>query len=66
MNNILYKRNIITAAIIVVVLFVSVSLSIYRFLHMDFKIYDNDIRMLISKQKKEYIIKEVISILFLD
>ncbi|MBK1813309.1 HAMP domain-containing histidine kinase [Clostridium sp. YIM B02505] len=53
MNNILHKRNIITAAIIVVVLFVSVSLSIYRFLNMDFKIYDNDIRMIVSKQKNE-------------
>lgn len=53
MNNILYKRNIITAAIIVVVLFVSVILSIYRFLNMDFKIYDNDIRMAVSKQKNE-------------
>lgn len=53
MNNILYKRNIITAAIIVVVLFVSVILSINRFLNTDFKIYDNDIRLIVSKQKNE-------------
>ncbi|GFZ29902.1 two-component sensor histidine kinase [Clostridium zeae] len=53
MNNILYKRNIITTAIIVVVLFASLILSIYRFLNMDFKIYDNDIRMTVSKQKSE-------------
>jgi signal transduction histidine kinase len=53
MNNILYKRNIITAAIIVVVLFVSVIISIYRFFNIDFKIYDNNIRILLSKQKNE-------------
>ncbi|GKU25031.1 sensor histidine kinase [Clostridium folliculivorans] len=53
MNNILYKRNIITAAIIVVVLFVSVILSIYKFFNIDSKIYDNDIRMIVSRQKNE-------------
>lgn len=53
MNNKLYKKNIITAAVIVVVLFVSIILTIYSFLSMDFKIYDNDIRILISKQNNE-------------
>ncbi|GFP76194.1 sensor histidine kinase [Clostridium fungisolvens] len=53
MNNILYKRNIITATSIVVVLFVSVILSVYRFLNMNFKIYDNDIRLIVSRQKNE-------------
>lgn len=53
MNNKLFKRNIITAAIIVVVLFVSIILTIYKFITMDFNIYDNDIRILVSEQKNE-------------
>lgn len=53
MNKKLYRRNIIATAVIVVVLFVSSIVTIYRFLRMDFNIYDNDIRMLVSKQKNE-------------
>lgn len=53
MNNRLYKRNIITAAMIVVVLFISIILTIYKFTTMDLNIYDNDIRILISEQKNE-------------
>ncbi|MDP4147729.1 MAG: histidine kinase dimerization/phospho-acceptor domain-containing protein, partial [Bacillota bacterium] len=53
MNNKLYKVNIITAAAIVVVLFVSIVVTITRFLNMDLNIYDNDIRMLVSRQRNE-------------
>lgn len=53
MNNKLYKWNIITAAVIVVVLFVSVTWTVLNFLSMDFKIYDNDIRLLVSNQRNE-------------
>lgn len=53
MKNKLYKTNIITAAAIVVVLFVSVIWTIHNFLSMDFKIYDNDIRMLVANQRNE-------------
>lgn len=53
MNSKLSKRNIITAALIVVVLFVSTILTIKNFFSMDFMIYDNDIRMLVSKQRNE-------------
>lgn len=53
MSKKLYKNNIITAAVVVVVLFLSIALTIYRFLEMDFNIYDNDMRMLVSEQKNE-------------
>lgn len=53
MNNRLCKLNIITAAVIVVVLFVSAALSINNFLCSDFNVYDNDVRMLVSKQKNK-------------
>lgn len=53
MNNKLFKRNIITTASIVVVLFVSSIVSIHRFLKQDFNIYDNEIRMLVSQQKND-------------
>ena len=53
MNNKLYKRNLITAAMIVVVIFVSTLMSIYKFINMDFKVYDNDIRLLVAKQKNQ-------------
>ncbi|MDP4177840.1 MAG: HAMP domain-containing sensor histidine kinase [Bacillota bacterium] len=53
MNNKLYKTNIITAAVIVVVLFVSIILTIYNYLSIDFNIYDNNVRMLVSKQRNE-------------
>lgn len=53
MNNKLYKNNIITAAAIVVVLFVSIMLTIYNYLSMDFNIYDNNVRILVSKQRNE-------------
>lgn len=53
MNNKLYKKNIITAAMIVVVLFVSIILTIYKFTTMDLNIYDNDIRILVSQQRNE-------------
>lgn len=53
MNNRLYKGNILTAALIVVVLFVSASMGIYQFLHMDFNVYDNEIRLLVAKQKND-------------
>jgi signal transduction histidine kinase len=53
MNNRLYKRNLITAAVIVVVLFVSTLTTIYKFINMDFNVYDNDIRILVSEQKKQ-------------
>ncbi len=53
MNNRIYKRNIITAAMIVVVLFVSILISLYRFLTLDFEVYDNEIRMLVSTQRND-------------
>lgn len=53
MNNKLYKTNIITAAVVVVVIFVSIILTIHSFLSTDFNIYDNNIRMLVSKQRNE-------------
>lgn len=53
MNNKLYKKNIITTTIIVVVLFVSTIFTIHNFLSMDFKLYDNDIRVLVSNQRNE-------------
>ncbi|MDP4144098.1 MAG: HAMP domain-containing sensor histidine kinase [Bacillota bacterium] len=53
MSNRLYKINIITAAVIVVVLFLSIIVSINRFLSADFSVYDNDIRMLVANQRNE-------------
>ena len=53
MQNKLFKRNVITAAAMVVVIFASSILSIYRFLKMDLNIYANDIRMLVAKQRNE-------------
>lgn len=53
MNNRIYKSNIITAAIVVAVLFLSTISAIYRFQSTDFNIYDNDIRMLVSQQKNQ-------------
>lgn len=53
MNRKLYKWNIITAAIIAATIFISFILTIYNFLNMDFKIYDNDIRMIVSRQKNQ-------------
>ncbi len=49
--NSMYKKNIFTAAIIVVVLFVSMLLSINAFFKLDNNIYDNDIRLLVAEQK---------------
>jgi signal transduction histidine kinase len=53
MNNRLYKRNLITAAMIVVVLFISTMITIYKFINMDFNVYDNDIRILVAEQKNQ-------------
>ena len=53
MNNSIYKKNFITTAVIVVVLFASMLMSIYIFLNLDFNIYDNEIRLLVSEQKNE-------------
>ncbi len=49
----MYKKNILTAAVIVVVLFVSCFLSIHSFLNVDNRVYDNDTRLLVSNQKNE-------------
>ena len=49
----MYKKNILTAAVIVVVLFVSCFLSVYSFLNVDNRVYDNDIRLLVASQKYE-------------
>lgn len=46
----IYRINIITAAMIVVVLFVSALISVGLFLNMDFRAYDNEIRMRVSQQ----------------
>jgi signal transduction histidine kinase len=51
MSKKLYKVNIITAAIIVVVLFTSIAWSIYLFMGADFNLYDNEVRLLVSEQK---------------
>jgi len=51
MNKKLYKVNMITAAIIVVVLFTSMFWSIFLFARMNFNVYDNEIRLLVSEQK---------------
>lgn len=48
--NRIYIKNNITAALIVVVLFVSVIWSLFIFINTDFKIYDNKIRMLVAEQ----------------
>ena len=53
MSNRLLKINIITAASMVVVIFVSCILTICKFLNWDFNIYDNDIRMLVANQRNE-------------
>ena len=54
MNNKILKLNIITAAIIVVVLFISISYTIFNFLNTDFNtVYDNDIRVLVSSMRNE-------------
>ncbi|MDF2819769.1 MAG: sensory transduction histidine kinase [Clostridiales bacterium] len=49
----LFKVNIITATIIVVVLLTSVFWSTYLFKEADLNLYDNQIRILVSKQKSE-------------
>ncbi len=46
----IWKSNIITAALIVAVLFVSVFISVGLFLSMDFRVYDNEIRIRVSEQ----------------
>lgn len=51
MNKNLSKLNKITAALIAVVLFLSMSWSIYLFMTADFNLYDNKIRLLVSEQK---------------
>ncbi|OPJ57705.1 sensor histidine kinase [Clostridium oryzae] len=53
MSNKLYKTNIITAAVIVVVIFVSALMTIYRYINADYNKYDNNIRMLVSNQRNE-------------
>lgn len=53
MSKSIYKKNIITTALIVVVLLVSMIISVYRFLSLDFNIYDNEIRILVSEQKNK-------------
>ncbi len=49
--NSMYKKNIFTAAVIVVILFISILFSINAFLKLDNNIYDNDIRLLVAEQK---------------
>jgi signal transduction histidine kinase len=51
MSKKLYKVNIITAAMIVVVLFSSVTWSVYLFIGLDLNLYDNEVRLLVSEQK---------------
>lgn len=53
MKNTIYKENIITATLIVVVLFASTLLSVNIFLNLDFNVYDNEIRILVSEQRNE-------------
>ncbi|MDF2984811.1 MAG: sensory transduction histidine kinase [Eubacterium sp.] len=50
--NRIYKVNIVTALLMAVLLLVSLLSSIYLYVETDNKIYDNDIRMLVSEQKK--------------
>lgn len=52
-NNKLYKMNIITAAMIVAVLFVSIMLTIFNYTKSDFNVYDNSARMLVAEQKND-------------
>ena len=51
MKNKLFRLNIITAAIIAVVLFVSLLMSFFIYMSLDFNQYDNDIRIEVSQQK---------------
>lgn len=52
-NNKLYKVNIITAAIIAAVLFVSTMLAIFIYSKSDFNRYDNSVRMLVAGQRND-------------
>lgn len=51
MSNKISKGNSITAAAMVVVLFASICISIIMFFRLDFNLYDNEIRILLSEQK---------------
>lgn len=53
MKNKVYIINIITAAIIVVVLLVSVTISYFTYMSLDFSSYDNEIRLLVAEQKNK-------------
>lgn len=53
MKNKLSIINIITAAIIVVVLLVSVSISYFTYMSLDFTSYDNEIRLLVAEQRNK-------------
>ena len=51
MSNRISKDNSITAAVMVVVLFASMCISIIMYFRLDFNLYDNDIRVILSEQK---------------
>ncbi len=53
MNDRLLKYNILTAALIVVVLFVSFCFSLFSYSRLDFNLYDNDLRILLAGQKND-------------
>lgn len=52
MKNKLHKLNIITAALLAAVLFVSLYISFQKYLSIDFNQYDNTVRLLVQKQKR--------------
>lgn len=52
-KNRIFKKNVITATVIVVVLFTSISVSMFIFKNLDDNVYDNDLRLLLAEQKNE-------------
>lgn len=53
MSNKISKGNSITAAVMVVVLFASMCIAIIMYFRLDFNLYDNEIRLILSEQKNE-------------